>query len=437
MSASLLVSKRCWSFNMVFVFRFPDVGEGISEGEIISWKVKEGDSVFQDQTLGEIETDKAIVDIPSPKAGKIVKIHVQEGDKVKVGEPLVSIDEGKEPYVPEQQESVTKEKEQRHTSVGVVGELEEAPDEEPIRNEQTRATSKNKLAVLATPKVRQLAKVGDVDLLNIKGSGREGRILEEDLDNNGATIAQNTQKSSKLKVTRKYDMYGYIDRIPMKGIRKTIAERMVDSIRTSAQVTSMDDADITELVSFRNSQKEDVEKKGIKLTYLPFIIKAAVAALKEHPLLNASIEDEDIIVKKYYNIGVAVDSGDGLLVPVIKGADQKNALDLAKEISSLAEKVRSHKIDIAELKGGSFTITNYGSIGGIYGTPILNPGESGILGIGRIFERVILKEGSVAARHILPLSLTFDHRILDGAEAARFLQTIRKYIENPGALLLV
>ena len=422
---------------MVFVFRFPDVGEGISEGEIISWKVKEGDSVFQDQTLGEIETDKAIVDIPSPKAGKIVKIHVQEGDKVKVGEPLVSIDEGKKPYAPEQQESVTKEKEQRHTSVGVVGELEEAPDEEPIRNEQTRATSKNKLAVLATPKVRQLAKVGDVDLLNIKGSGREGRILEEDLDNNGATIAQNTQKSSKLKVTRKYDMYGYIDRIPMKGIRKTIAERMVDSIRTSAQVTSMDDADITELVSFRNSQKEDVEKKGIKLTYLPFIIKAAVAALKEHPLLNASIEDEDIIVKKYYNIGVAVDSGDGLLVPVIKGADQKNALDLAKEISSLAEKVRSHKIDIAELKGGSFTITNYGSIGGIYGTPILNPGESGILGIGRIFERVILKEGSVAARHILPLSLTFDHRILDGAEAARFLQTIRKYIENPGALLLV
>src|SRR3989344_2265870 len=437
MSASLLVSKRCWSFNMVFVFRFPDVGEGISEGEIVSWKVKEEVSFFQAQTLGEIEPDKAFVDIPSPKAGKIVKIYVQEGDKGKVGEPLVSIDEGKKPYAPEQQESVTKEKEQRHTSVGVVGELEEAPDEEPIRNEQTRATSKNKLAVLATPKVRQLAKVGDVDLLNIKGSGREGRILEEDLDNNGATIAQNTQKSSKLKVTRKYDMYGYIDRIPMKGIRKTIAERMVDSIRTSAQVTSMDDADITELVSFRNSQKEDVEKKGIKLTYLPFIIKAAVAALKEHPLLNASIEDEDIIVKKYYNIGVAVDSGDGLLVPVIKGADQKNALDLAKEISSLAEKVRSHKIDIAELKGGSFTITNYGSIGGIYGTPILNPGESGILGIGRIFERVILKEGSVAARHILPLSLTFDHRILDGAEAARFLQTIRKYIENPGALLLV
>ena len=211
---------------------------------------------------------------------------------------------------------------------------------------------------------------------------------------------------------------------------------MIEVQSTAAQVTAMEDVDVTKLWNLRKKEKLKFEKRGVKLTFLPLIIKAVIAALKENPILNSSLENEEIIIKKYFNIGIAIETDLGLMVPVIKIAESKSIEKLAKEIVSLAEKAKSRKIDIMDLKGSTFTITNYGSIGGTYGTPILNPGNSSILGTGKIFDRVINKKGSIKTIKVLPLSLTFDHRILDGAEAARFLESLKKFLEDPEHLLL-
>ena len=205
---------------------------------------------------------------------------------------------------------------------------------------------------------------------------------------------------------------------------------MIRSLQNTAQVTSIDDIDITNLWTLREKEKLLAEKKGIKLTLLPYVVKAVVESLKKHPYLNASLYEDEIVLKKYYNLGIAVDSGDGLLVPVIKGADKKDLLTIAKELQELAEKSKNKKLDLMDMKGGSFTITNYGSISGTYGTPIINPGESAILGLGRAFDRVVLINEKLENRKILPISLTFDHQIIDGAEAARFLQSLKEALEK-------
>jgi len=388
---------------MPFEFKFPDIGEGLTEGEIVKWLVKEGDSIKEGQPLVEVETDKALAEIPSPRTGVVLKILGKEKEVIKVGQVIVVIGE--------KGEAVATPPPSRPKSVGVVGELEEAPEEAPSLPEKP-ASEKPALVsehALATPAVRALAKELSVDVSKVAGTGPEGRVLEKDVRQaveGKAKLAEPEKKPAKVK---KYDFYGYVDRISLRGVRRSIAK-----------------------------EKAKAEKRGIKLTILPFIIKAVIAGLVEHPYLNATLDDEneEVILKKYYNIGVAVDTPEGLMVPVVKNAKDKSIFQLAEELTRLAEKAKNRTIDLADLKGGSFTISNYGAVGGLQGTPIINHPEVAILGVGKIKELPVVRDGKIEIRKIIFLSLSFDHRVVDGAEAVRFLNTVIEHLEDPNLILL-
>ncbi|OGP07167.1 MAG: branched-chain alpha-keto acid dehydrogenase subunit E2 [Deltaproteobacteria bacterium GWA2_42_85] len=387
---------------MPFDFVLPDLGEGITEGEIRRWLVKEGDAVNEHQTILEVETDKAVVEVPSPKKGFVQKIRKLEGEIAKVGDVLLTIveklDVG-EGLVPSQEKK----------SFGVVGRLPEAEE------------------VLATPAVRNLAKRLSVDIEKIKGTGPAGRITEDDV----------VKASGGAKELFK-DQYGSIERVPIKGVRRSIAKNLLASMRTAAFVTGMDDADVSGLWKLREKEKKVALKKEIKLTFLPFFMKAVQHAIKEHPMLNASVDEqsEEVIVKKYYNIGVAVDTSEGLMVPVVKDVDKKTILELAKELQELSVKAKDRKLKLEELKGSTFTISNFGSFGGTYATPIINYPDVAILGTGKISDRPWVKDGQIVIRKVLSLSLTFDHRVVDGAEAAKFLNKIIGYLEDPDQIFI-
>jgi len=417
---------------MPFEFKFPDIGEGLTEGEIVRWLVKEGDEIKEGQPLVEVETDKALAEIPSPRTGVILKILAKEKEIVKVGQVIVVFGEKGEALAPA---PPTKPK-----SVGVVGELEEAPEEAPavqVRAEAVKPAFVSPHA-LATPAVRALAKELGIDLDKVKGTGLEGRVLEKDVRLAAEGKEKPVEEVKRPTKVKKYDLYGYVDRIPLRGVRRSIAKAMVKSKYTAPHVTTMDEADVTELWKIREKEKKTAEKKGIKLTILPFIIKAVIAGLKEHPYLNATLDDEneEIIVKKYFNIGMATDTPEGLMVPVVKNAGDKSILHLAEELTQLAEKARNRSIDLADLKGGTFTITNYGALGGIYGTPIINHPEVAILGVGKIKDMPVVRDGKIEVRKILHLALSFDHRVVDGGEAARFLNTVIARLEDPDLILL-
>ena len=415
---------------MVYEFRFPDVGEGITEGTIVKWKVKEGDKVNSDQILAEVETDKAIVEIPSPRKGTILRLYPKEGETINVGETLAVIGEKGE-KIPE--------KKAAHYTGSVVGFLPEADEAEKKPAGKKKSVSMQEEAgVKAAPIVRKLAKMLDVDLSTVKGTGPNGIITEEDIKNSvQVKKADATKTSSKpaFKKTKKYDFYGYVDHVPLKGIRKITAEKMTEAVRNAALVTHHDHVDVTELANVRNTEKEKAAKKKIHLTYLPFIIKATIKALKKHPYVASSVEENEIIVKKYYNVGVAIDTPDGLIVPVIKGADQKKLYELANEVNNFVEKAKTRKIDLMDLKGGVFTITNIGVIGSTYFTPIVNYPETCILGTGRIEDRATVIDGKIVIRKVMPISFTYDHRALDGAEAARFMNDLKALLENPKSLV--
>ncbi len=294
--------------------------------------------------------------------------------------------------------------------------------------------------------VRKLAKDLGLDLTKVTGSGPEGRILESDV-RQAAAAAQPAEVLEKPAATeakptarkvKKYDFYGYIEHAPFKGMRKTIARHVSRSQQATVTVTATDEADITELQRLKERTQSKAQSQEVHLTLLPFIIRAVVAALQDHPYLNATLDDEaeDIILKKYYNIGIATDTPEGLMVPVLKNAGDKNILELAQEIQDLAAKARDRSIDLADLQGGSFTVTNYGAIRGIFGTPVINYPEVAILGIGRRQELPRVLAGKIEIRQILPISLSFDHRVIDGGQAARFLQQFIAYLEDP-ALILV
>jgi len=408
-------------------FKFPDVGEGITEGEIVKWHVKVGDEIEEDQTIAEIETDKAIVEVPSPYAGTVLQIKFKEKDIVKVGEVLVVIGEKGEKLEekPESKPPVEKKETAEATpAAGIVGEISETKEE--IRE------------ILATPKVRKLAKELGIDLKSMKGSGPQGRIVEADIHRAGAKKPEAGAKKPAVQVKTKYDFYGYIDRIPLRGVRRATAKRMAESVSKAAHVTHFDEADVTELAKIREELKVRADEKGVKLTFLPFIVKAVISALREHPMLNATLdeEDEEIIVKKYFNIGIAVDVPDGLIVPVIKLAEHKTLFQLAEEIQNLAKAAKDRKLDMADLKGGTFSITNVGMIGGEYATPIINYPEVAILATLKIDDRPRVENKEIKIKTILPLCLSFDHRVVDGAEVGRFMNDLVKYLENPGLLLV-
>jgi pyruvate dehydrogenase E2 component (dihydrolipoamide acetyltransferase) len=414
---------------MVYEFRLPDLGEGIHEGEIRKWLVKEGDSVKEHQPIAEVETDKAVVEIPSPRSGTVARIHFPEGSAVRVGDVMMTISvEGELPGKPLPAISPVKKRIAKGAT-GAVGELEEA---EGIMKLQEAAVKAPVSASKALPSVRKLAKDLGVDITKLSGTGPEGRILEQD-------VRAFAQKPAPVRASRvAFEQFGRVLRMPLRGVRKAAAVNLANAFRTTVPVTHMDEADVTELVVLREKKKKLAVAKGYPLTYLPFIAKAVVIALKEHPFVNSSLDDSsgEIVIKQHYGLGIAIDTAEGLVVPVIKGCDQKSILDIAKELHSLAGHARNRELKIEDMQGGTFTITNVGSFGGTYATPVINWPECAILATGAIKDRAVVKDGAVVVRKILPLSLTFDHRIIDGAEAARFVNDLKKHLEDPELMLV-
>ncbi len=388
---------------MPFEFKLPDFGEGITEAELRKWLVREGEMVAEHQGIAEVETDKAVVEVPSPRSGRVVRLHQAEGAIVKVGDPLATLTEEGESL-----------KEERPRSVGIVGTLPEAEEEMPV-------------SVLATPAVRAKAREMGIDLGGVTGTGPRGSVTGEDL----LAAAKPAGKGAG-------DDYGPVERLPIRGMRRTIARNLIQSQRMTAFVTAMEEADITELHEIQVREARALSGKGIHLTFLSFIIKAVQHALAEHPLLNSSIDDQagEIVIKKYHNIGIAVDTPEGLMVPVLRNVETKSVLALAEELQKLAERARSRTITLQEFKGSTFTITNYGHFGGTYSTPIINYPDAAILGCGRIADRPWVVAGEVRIRKILHLSLTFDHRVTDDADAARFLARVVSYLEDPALLFI-
>ena len=414
---------------MVTEFKFPDVGEGITEGRIKKWLVQIGDIVEEDQTLCQAETDKAIVDMPSPAAGPILEIVVPEGDKVKVGGVMVTIgSEGGDAPAEQPLEQV------------------KADRPEPVSQEKISGTSPAKVKVFALPKVRKLAREKGVDLSALQGTGPKGRITEEDVNRYIDSVKQpaverpepKPEKKSAFRVKLNYDFYGHISYADYKGLREVIGNRLTTSKFTAPHAAAMDEVDVTELWDLRKGMNEEYKEKGEKLTFTPFIVKAVQKSLVKHPTLNSTLdeENEEIIIKEYYNIGVAADTNEGLMVPVVKRTETKGLIDIQKDMDNLIRMARDRTIDLADLRGGTFTISNFGAIGGIYGVPIINFPEAAILGVGKIREVPRVVDGQIVVRRVMGISVSFDHRIVDGAEVARFINTLKDYLENPGKILV-
>jgi pyruvate dehydrogenase E2 component (dihydrolipoamide acetyltransferase) len=355
--------------------------------------------VSEHQTVVEIETDKAVVELPAPHAGRVSRIAMKEGDVAKVGEVLM--------IIAEPEESPTT----RQKSVSVVGTLPEAEEEG---------------VTLATPAVRRRARELGLSLVKVSGSGPRGSITLDDVEKAGA------------QTRPVVDSHGSVERVPLRGVRRTIARNLVKAHLATAFVTCMDEADVSDLWELRLREVAALKGIGIHLTFFPFFIKAVQHALVEYPLLNAAVDEEreEIVVKKYCNIGVAVDTADGLMVPVVKDVARKSILELATEIQRLGEHARERKITLEEMQGSTFTITDFGHFGCTYATPIINYPDVAILGCGRITDKPWVKDKSIVIRKVLPLSLTFDHRVTDGVYAAGFLTKVARYLEDPTLILL-
>lgn len=396
-----------------YEFKLPDIGEGVAEGEIIRWLVSEGDIVKEDQPLVEVMTDKVNVEIPSPKAGRIARIFTKVGEVVKVGANLVVLEIGGETRNEKPSSDASKERA-----------VDESFSAQTIVQKRSESS-------LAAPATRKLAAELGVDLAKISGTGPGGRITSEDVKNESQKVA--TIATTKPEGERQEE------RVPLRGLRKIIAERMVRSAHSAAQVTHVDECDVTELIVLKNRLASRSDESGInaKMTFLPLIIKSLIPALKEYPFLNALFDDkmQEIVLKRSYNIGIATDTEQGLIVPVIKEADKKDLFELASEIESVVASGRSGKLSLDDVRGSTFTITNVGSVGGLYSTPLVNYPEVAILGIQKIVKRPIVKDDAVVIRDVMNFSLSFDHRVIDGAYAARFLNRVIREIENPSGLV--
>jgi pyruvate dehydrogenase E2 component (dihydrolipoamide acetyltransferase) len=419
---------------MAFDFVLPDPGEGIAEAEIRKWLVKVGDTVEEHQAVVEVETDKAVVEVPSPKKGTVLKIAREEGELAKVGEVLIVLGEAGE-KIGEAKTVVEKQTtEERPKSVSVVGVLPEEEEEvKPGVIERPKPAlpsavfpRKEGAAVLATPAVRAFAKGQGVSLEKIKGTGIGGSITQDDV----------IRAAKQPPVAE--EPSGVVERIPIRGLRKTIAKNLVFAQKTIASVTETEEADITSLWDLREREKMSLREKGIHLTFMPFFIKAVQHTIMEFPTFNASVDEarEEIILKKYCNIGVAVDTPEGLIVPVVRNVEKKSVRELAAELQDLSQQARDRKIKLEDLKGSTFTITNYGAFGAAFATPIVNYPDVAILGTGEISDKPWVKGGEIVIRKILPLSLTFDHRVNDGAGAAKFLTRLVGYLEDPASLFI-
>lgn len=431
---------------MNFIFHFPDLGEGLEEGTILAWYVTEGQQVKEGDPLVQMETDKVVADIPSPKKGVIVLLHGSVGDVIKVGTPLVEIKtEDADGVQQSGQVRTTKEKvttepvsETEEDAGAVVGTVEVAGKDAllPESNEGSQevpTTEKVPQKVLATPVARAMAKEMGIDINKVPGSGPSGRVKSEDILNFNADVPKSVP--AKKETTTAAEDVTYL---PLTQIRKTIARNMLHSKHNAAHVSVFEEVEISQLMQVRSKYKQKFAEKGVKLTYLPFIVKAVAMALKKHPQLNSQIDTENnrIIIRNRCHIGIAVDAPDGLVVPVIRDADRLSIFQIAQQIGELADKARRRELTLDEMKEGSFSVTSFGSFGGIYATPVLNYPQAGILGIGRILKTPIVRDDEIVIGNIMPLSLTVDHRIVDGGESTRFIYRVMEYLTDPISFLM-
>lgn len=430
---------------MKFEYLFPDVGEGIAEGVLIKWLVEEGDSIKEGDSLAEVETDKVTTEIPSARTGKVLELKFNKGDTINVGDVFIVIEtdqvDKKEDIKldkeDKKQELDEKEEEVEEETAGVVGEVIASSEEIPPSTEgQVSQSKKSKKKALATPVARKMARDLDVDINEVEGTGPNGRVMKDDIQNY-ADKSKATKKKPKEEI-KSEDSHDSVERIPLTSIRKTIANRMSESRFTIPHTTAMDEIDVTKLDKFRKEYKGTLQDEGVSLTYLPFIIKAIIKGLKEYPEFNSELDEEnqELILKHYYHIGIATDTERGLMVPVVKDADKLSIVELANAIEDITTRAKENKIELKELRGGSFSITNYGSIGGHFGIPIINYPEAGILGLGRIVDKPVVIDGEIVIRKILPVSLSYDHRTIDGASGARLINTLKELLSDPQMLLL-
>ena len=447
-------------------FILPDLGEGVHEAELISWKVKPGDHVKEHQTMAEMETDKALVEVPSPWTGVIDELRGSEGEIINVGSILVTYKlEGastppaasapKAPADASKSEEALAEDEDQGTVVGTMSGTLEVSSRFSRTPEHEAGTSNGSAAVgkaMATPAVRRVARELGIEIDRVPGTGRGGRVTASDvhahasLGRDGAPAANvNTDATDAAVITAEtlstpprnlppISTDGIKERIPFRGVRRKIAQALDLSVKTAVHFTVVDEVDVTNLEVKR---REYAQVLGTRLSLLPFIMTAVCRALKKHPALNANVDDarEEILIKDVVNLGCAVDTEHGLMVPVIGGADRRSLVELGNAVKSVAEGCKNRTIPREQLMGGTFTISNVGSYGGRFATPIINYPEVGILAAGRSFEKVMAKDGMIFAGTALPLSLSCDHRVVDGAEGARFLNTVKKLLEDPNSLL--
>ncbi|KQO00680.1 dihydrolipoamide acetyltransferase family protein [Paenibacillus sp. Leaf72] len=433
-----------------FEYRFPELGEGLHEGEIIKVHIKAGDKVTDDDIIMEVQNDKAIVEVPCPVNGTVLEVLVKDGQVCHVGEVVALIDA--EGEVPEQAAPAAEEPKKEEAAPAPAP---EAAKDAPAAETAKEAPKATNASVLATPSVRKFAREQNVDLTQVSGTGKNGRITREDVtgfdgsasaaaDQAAAPAEQQDNATAKGAGEAKAapvaagTAYRPEERLPFKGIRKIIAGAMSKSVYTAPHVTIMDEVDVTELVALRAKYKPYAEKKGAKLTYLPFIVKALVAAAREFPIMNATLDEanQEIVLRKYYNIGIATDTDNGLIVPVIEDADRKNIWKVADSIRDLAVRGRDGKLSANELKGSTITISNIGSAGGMFFTPVINFPEVAILGTGRISEKAIVRNGEIVAAPVMALSLSFDHRLIDGATAQNFMNYIKQLLGNPELFIM-
>jgi pyruvate dehydrogenase E2 component (dihydrolipoamide acetyltransferase) len=409
---------------MTFEFRLPDIGEGVVEGEIVRWLVKEGDLLHEDQPMVEIMTDKATVEIPAPRAGRVAKRIFAEGQICPVGKVLIVIDTDGD-----------------GAAVAKAAPAVSAPAVAPAASASAPANGTRASGVLATPATRRLARDLGVDISAVAGTGPAGRVTSDDVRGHGgggAKVEAREQLSRGPSEGPRTPPAAGDVRVPFRGVRKKIAENLVRSKHTAAHYTYVEEVDCTDLVVLRERANERLQTGGARLSFLPFIIKAVTAALQKFPQLNATVDDAagEIVQRRSYHIGIATNTENGLIVPVVRDADRRSLVDLAREIDRLAAATRAGKASREELTGSTFTITSPGKLGGVMATPIINYPEVAILGVHKISRRPAVHGDSIAIRDLMNLSISVDHRVVDGYDAARFVAEIKATLETPGLLFL-
>ena len=406
--------------------KVPSLGESVTEATIARWYKNVGDSVTIDEPLLELETDKVTLEVPAPATGQLSDIKVNDGDTVEVGTTLGSIIEGVAAAVEKKVEAPIKKEIIIENPIVEVSEPKEVPKIE--INKVSEVSSE------LSPAVRKIVAENNININEISPSGKNGRITKEDALNSISSQPSKSESNTSPISVRNDKL---TERVTMSRLRKTIAKRLKDAQNTAAILTTFNEVDMTELIKVRSEYKEFFEKKhGVKLGFMSFFVKACITALKEIPEVNAEIENDDIIYKNYYNIGVAVGTDQGLVVPVVRNADQLIVADIEKEISNLGKKARDGKLSIGDMQDGTFTISNGGVYGSLMSTPIINPPQAGVLGMHKIQERPIAIDGEVVVRPMMYLALSYDHRLIDGKAAVTFLVRVKESLEDPRRILL-